>query len=464
MPLSRRPWTLPVLAAALVLLAPSLALAADPASCAEGGDFASYEAKGWIWMFVGSFGAGFLTSLTPCVYPMIPITLGIFGARGDHVPRTRRLALATAYVVGMGLTYAVLGVTFAMLGGSAGALLSKPYVVIPLVLLFCAMAASLFGAFELNLPASWQAKLNQVGGQGFRGAFAMGLVGGFIAAPCTGPFLAGLLGFVTKTRNVVGGGSLLFVYALGMGVLFWVLAAAAMSLPKSGKWMDTVKSLGGVLLLVGAFYFLKPLLPDLRRIASPQLWFLGVSLALMVGGVASGAIHRSFHGGGVDKALKGAGVVLLLAGVFGTWTWVLTPKKHLPWAANEDAAFAQARAEGKGVMIDFAANWCTPCAELELVFGDSDVHKAITDGFVPVQFDVSQGSSADIALQTRYNAKTLPAVLFLDSEGNVLARVKELVDEDCMLSIVEPAAKEARASGTAPQASQATQATQAKTP
>jgi thiol:disulfide interchange protein DsbD len=449
MPLSRRPRTLPVLAAAMVLLVPTLAFAG---TCAEGGDFASYEAKGWIWMFLGSFGAGFLTSLTPCVYPMIPITLGIFGARGDDVPRARRLALATAYVVGMGLTYAILGVTFAMLGGSAGALLSKPYVVIPLVLLFCAMAASLFGAFELNLPSSWQAKLNQVGGRGFKGAFAMGLVGGFIAAPCTGPFLAGLLGFVTKTRNVVGGGSLLFVYALGMGVLFWVLAAAAMSLPKSGKWMDAVKSLGGVLLLVGAIYFLKPLLPDMRKIASPDTWFLGMAIALMVGGLATGAIHRSFSGSFSEKLFKGSGVVLLLAGVFSAWTWVLTPKKHLPWAADEKTAFEKARAEGKGVMVDFAASWCTPCAELELVFGNSDVHKAITDGFVPVQFDVSQGSDEDMALRARYGAETLPAVVFLDSEGKVLARVKDLVDEDCMLDLVQPAAKDARKAGSDKQA------------
>ena len=447
MPLSRRPRTLFVLAVALVLLAPSLALA-EPA-CSEGSDFSSYQAGGWIWMFAGSFGAGFLTSLTPCVYPMIPITLGIFGARGDHVPRSRRLALATAYVVGMGLTYAVLGVTFAMIGGSAGALLSKWYVVGPLVLLFIAMAASLFGAFELNLPSSWQAKLNQVGGKGFRGAFAMGLVGGFIAAPCTGPFLAGLLGFVTKTRNVVGGGALLFVYALGMGVLFWVLAAAAMSLPKSGKWMDAVKSLGGVLLLVGAIYFLKELLPDFRKIASPQTWFLGVSIALMVGGVASGAIHRSFHGPTGDKVLKGAGVLLLLAGVFGTWTWVLTPKMHLPWAPSEEAAFAKARAEGKGVMVDFGATWCNPCKELEMVFGDSDVHQAITEGFVPLQFDVSNGDDEDLAARARYGADTLPAVVFLDSDGKVLARIRGTIpDEDCMLELVKPAAAKARSAKT----------------
>ena len=434
--------TLPLAIAAAVLLVPALAIAGGD------GNFEDYQARGWLWMYLGSFGAGFLTSLTPCVYPMIPITLGIFGARGKDVSRARRLLLATAYVVGMGLTYAVLGVTFAMLGGSAGALLANPFVVIPIVILFVAMAASLFGAFELNLPASWQAKLNQVGGKGFGGAFAMGLVGGFIAAPCTGPFLAGLLAFVTTTRDVFGGGSLLFVYALGMGVLFWVLAAAAMSLPKSGRWMDTVKSVGAMLLLFGAIYFLRPLLPWLRTIASPEKWFLFASLALIPVGFVVGAAHLSFHGSVTDKIRKGLGVALVLAGAFGVWTWKLTPKLHLPWITDEKAAFEKARAENKGVMVDFAATWCTPCEELELTFGDDEVYEAITSSFVPLKLDVTEGTAEDRALQENYGAKTLPAVIFMDTRGNVHGRVKSLIEPDEMLEVVRPAARKIRAASS----------------
>lgn len=434
--------TLPLVIAAAVLLVPALAFAGAD------GNFEEYQARGWVWMYLGSFGAGFLTSLTPCVYPMIPITLGIFGARGKDVSRARRLLLATAYVVGMGLTYSVLGVTFAMLGGSAGALLANPFVVIPIVILFIAMAASLFGAFELNLPASWQAKLNQVGGKGFGGAFAMGLVGGFIAAPCTGPFLAGLLAFVTTTRSVVGGGSLLFVYALGMGVLFWVLAAAAMSLPKSGRWMDTVKSVGAMLLLFGAIYFMRPLLPWMRTIASPEKWFLWVSLALIPVGLVVGAAHLSFHGSAVEKVRKGFGIALVLAGALGAWTWKLTPKLHLPWIHDEKAAYSQARAQNKGVMVDFAATWCTPCEEMELTFGDEDVYNAITSSFVPLKLDVSEGDAEDKAHQENYGAKTLPAVIFLDTTGNVLGRVKSLIEPDEMLEVVRPAARKVRASSS----------------
>lgn len=424
-----------LLVAVAVLLMPALAFAGG------GGEFTEYQGKGWGWMYLGSFGAGFLTSLTPCVYPMIPITLGIFGARGKDVPIGRRLLLATAYVVGMGLTYAVLGVTFALLGGSAGALLANPVVVIPIVLMFVAMAASLFGAFELNLPASWQAKMNQVGGKGFSGAFAMGLVGGFIAAPCTGPFLAGLLAFVATTRDVVGGGSLLFVYALGMGVLFWVLAAAAMGLPKSGRWMDSVKSGGGVLLLVGAIYFLRPLLPWMRTIASPEIWFLYTSIGLIVAGLALGAIHLTFHDTIVRKTRKGLGLALLLAGILGVWTWRLTPKQHLPWAPDESSAYAKARAEGKGVMVDFAASWCTPCEQLERTFGDAEVYDAITSKFVPLQFDVSENDEKDMERRARYGATTLPAVVFMDTEGNVVGRVKDLMEPEELLEVVIPAGR-----------------------
>ena len=400
-------------------------------------------------MYLGSFWFGFLTSLTPCVYPMIPITLGIFGARGKDVNRGKALLLATAYVVGMGLTYATLGVIIALVGGQFGTLLANPYVVVPIVLLFAALAASMFGAFELNLPASWQNRLNQVGGQGFRGAFAMGMVGGLIAAPCTGPFLLGLLTFVATTRSVVGGGSLLFIYAIGMGVLFWVLAAFAMSLPKSGRWMEWVKSGGGILLLLGGIYFLKPLLPFMRHIAVPETWFLLASIALIVLGLVVGAIHLSFHGGALEKTRKGLGIALVIGGAFATWSYTLAPRQKLPYIFdNEEAAFAQARREHKGVMVDFSATWCVPCSELERTFGDADVYDLITKNFVPLKFDVSEGNDTDGKRQDHYQARTLPAVVFRSPEDREVGRVNHMMEPDELTTVLKPAITQLRSGGT----------------
>jgi thiol:disulfide interchange protein DsbD len=439
----RRSVLWPAVAVALaVLIIPGVASAAcDP--------FSEYQQRGWAWMYLAAFGFGFQTSLTPCVYPMIPITLGIFGARGKDVSRGRALLLATSYVVGMGVTYASLGVVIALVGGQFGTILANPYVVIPIVLLFAALAASMFGAFELNLPASWQARLNQVGGRGFRGAFAMGMVGGLIAAPCTGPFLLGLLTFVATSRSVVGGGSLLFIYAIGMGVLFWVLAAFAMSLPKSGRWMEWVKSAGGILLLLGGLYFLKPLLPFMRHFAIPEPWFLGLSVALIVAGLTIGAIHLSFHGSALDKARKALGIALVLAGAFAAWSYTLTPKLHLPYVVDDEAAaFARARAEGKGVMVDFAATWCLPCAELELTFGDDEVHAAITKNFVPLKFDVSNDDATSTERRNRYKAGTLPAVVWLTTDGHTVGRINHMMEPDALMPVLRAAIAQLRSGAT----------------
>jgi thiol:disulfide interchange protein DsbD len=434
----RRPALWSVLVVLVIVSIPALAFAAGD------GDFTDYEERGLGWMYLASFGFGFLTSLTPCVYPMIPITLAIFGARGKDVSKRRAILLATAYVVGMGFTYSVLGVVIALVSDAAdfGTQLGHPAVVLPLVALFVALAASMFGAFELNLPSGLQARLNQIGGKGFGGAFAMGLVGGLIAAPCTGPFLAGLLAYVSTTGSVFGGGSLLFVYAIGMGVLFWVLAAFALSLPKSGAWMESVKSIGGVALLWAALYFLRPLVRELRMFASPELWFLLASLAAVAIGLLVGAIKLSFHGPWPHKLRKGAGVALMVLGAYAAWDWNLTPKQRLPWTYDEDAAFERARAEGKGVMVDFAATWCIPCDELELTFGDDEVHGAITGSFVPLKLDVTDDTERNDQLREKYGAATLPSVIFLDTKGRVLARVNRYLEPDPMMRVVRPAVKQ----------------------
>jgi thioredoxin:protein disulfide reductase len=434
----RRPALWSVLVVLVIVSIPALAFAGGD------GDFSDYEERGLGWMYLGAFGFGFLTSLTPCVYPMIPITLAIFGARGDDVSRRRALLLATAYIGGMGFTYSVLGVAFALLSNATdfGTQLGHPVVVIPLVLLFVALAASMFGAFELSLPSGLQARLNQIGGKGFGGAFAMGLVGGLIAAPCTGPFLAGLLAYVATNATVVGGGSLLFVYALGMGVLFWVLAAFALALPKSGAWMEAVKSVGGVALLWAALYYLRPLVSDLRMFASPELWFLGLSIGAVLLGFVIGGIKLSFHGPWPEKLRKGLGVALMVLGAYAAWDWKLVPKQRLPWIHDEVVAFQRAEAEGKGVIVDFGATWCLPCDELELTFGDDEVYEVITKSFVPLKFDVTANTDENFDLRVKYGASALPSVIFYDAKRRELARINKFLEPTPMLRIVRPAAKQ----------------------
>jgi thiol:disulfide interchange protein DsbD len=418
-----------LLIAVAIVLVPHLAFAAPS-------KFDCVRAQGWLWAYLVAFGVGFQTSLTPCVYPMIPITLGIFGARGN-VKRSRAVALAAAYVGGMGLMYATLGVVFALIGRQFGTQLSSPYFVVPIVILFAALAASMFGAFEISLPSSVQAKLNSVGGQGFKGAFAMGIVGGLIAAPCTGPFLLGLLAYVATTHDVLRGGSMLFTYALGMGLLFFALAMFAVSLPKSGRWMEWVKSAAGIFMLLAALYYLSPLVPQLRVLQQPEVAYLVGALAIVSIGFSLGAIHLSFHGGASEKLRKGGGVTCVVIGLFAAWSWYLAPKQELPWLHDEAAAFAKARAEHKGVMIDFGATWCNPCHELEHTFADRDVYTAITDNFVPLKFDVSDDSAINDARKAKYDAGNLPAVRYVTADGKPLARIDHAVGPGEMMAILD---------------------------
>jgi thioredoxin:protein disulfide reductase len=215
-----------------------------------------------------------------------------------------------------------------------------------------------------------------------------------------------------------------------------------MSLPKSGAWMESVKSVGGIALVWAALYFLRPVVRDLRMFASPELWFLGLALAAAVAGIVIGGIKLSFHGPWKEKLRKGSGVALIVLGAYGACDWKLTPKQRLPWVHDEAAAFARAEAEGKGVMVDFGAAWCVPCDELELTFADDEVYEAITASFVPLKLDVTEDSAKNDELKGRYHVATLPSVIFLDAKRRVLGRVKKLLEPTPMLRVVRPAAKQ----------------------
>jgi thiol:disulfide interchange protein DsbD len=397
--------------------------------------FAEAAGRGMGSAFVFALTAGLLTALTPCVYPMIPITISVFGGRG--VSRRRSFGLATIYVAGIATMFGTLGTIFAMLGKAFGTYLASPWVVVPLAVFFVAMAASMFGAFELALPSGLQQRLARVGGRGVGGVFLMGLVGGLIAAPCTGPPLAGILAFVATTRDAVGGFFLLATYAVGIGVPFWAIAGFSMQMPRSGAWMENVKSVFGIALVVAALYYLKNVVPQLAHLTGHSGTFLAVVAAAIVLGVALGAVHLSFHN---DAALirvrKGVGVALASVGLFALTNYVLTPKVELAWMHGEAEALRLAQAQNRPVVIDFMADWCLPCKEMDIqVFANPEVGDELRD-FTLLRVDLTrEDEDASLGLvKAKYGVNTLPAVRIVSPKGEIVRKFDTVIDVPTFLT------------------------------
>jgi thiol:disulfide interchange protein DsbD len=386
-----------------------------------------------------ALGAGLLTALTPCVLPMVPITLAIFGAKG--VPRRRAFALAATYTMGISLSYGVLGTVVGLLSRNLGAHLGNAWFVVPLAGFFVAMSLAMFGAFDLALPQGLQERLTRVGGRGFTGAFLMGLVASLIASPCTGPPLASMLAYISTTRDVSFGFWLCSLYGLGVGLPFMFVAAFAASLPKSGPWMDAVKSVFGIALLGMALYYLKNVIPSLERFTSVEPRFAAVMLAVALGGIALGALHLSFHGGALDRVRKGLGVALVVIGGFGLSNYIVTPKGpvELSWLKDEPAAVADARATNKPLLIDFMAKWCLPCKEFDVkVFARPDVARKMQKEFTLLRVDLTHEDDdpAATAVRKKYGAETLPAIRVVGADGRVLAKTDTFIDADEFLRLL----------------------------
>ncbi len=375
--------------------------------------------------YAWAFGQGVLVDLTPCVYPLIPITVAVFGAQG--VSRGRALFLASAYVLGMATLYTTLGIVVALSGGQFGAWLGEPVVVLPIVGLLLALAASMFGAFDLQLPPSLQTRLNAVGGAGPAGAFAMGLVSGFISAPCTGPVLLSLLAFIAKASaggsSVFYGGSLLFVYALGMGTLFFAVALGA-SLFRPGRWMDYIKSFFGIALIVMALWFVAPISPDLRAFATQVPGGLWLGLGIAAVGLALGAIHLSFYGDLREKLRKALAIAITVVGVqIAVNNFLYVSREGWQQVETRDdleVALAQAAQRNRPVIIDFGAEWCPPCLEIErFTFHDPQVEPILTARFDLIKIDVTQQTPEQERIQQAFASATLPSVLIYSAEARL---------------------------------------------
>jgi thiol:disulfide interchange protein DsbD len=404
-------------------------------------------AEGSGFAYLVAFGGGVLTSLTPCVYPLIPITVSIFGAR-QASSRRHAMALSALYVLGIALMYSALGVGAALTGKAFGSVMQNPFVIGGVALIFAVMAASMFGAFELQLPARMQARLQSVGGAGYLGALGMGLVSGVIAAPCTGPVLAAALAFVATKGSVTFGLGIMFTYALGLGLLFFLIGAFSVSLPKSGPWMDTVKSVFGVALLAAAGVFLKDSLPALAPLVLASRSAALAAAGLAGVGVLLGAFSGGFHGPAMHKLAKGLGVALVVGGIVyasgAASARARARSDQLAWLFHQDevAAIAQARAQGKPVIIDFWADWCTACKELDKTAWADPRVQALAGNFVTLKMDGTHDSDAFQKVFDKYGVVGMPTVLFIDSSGReVPQRIIGAVEADEMLKYLESVEK-----------------------
>lgn len=376
-------------------------------------------------LLVLALGVGL--NLTPCVYPLISVTIAYFGTQAkQQTGSVTRLALA--YVFGITLTFSLVGVAAAFSGGIFGAALQQPAVLLFIAAVLVLLALSSFGVFQLQPPA-WLMQKAGAAGSGVAGAMFMGATMGIVAAPCVGPVVIGLLVFVGSQQSVALGFSLFFALGLGLGLPYLVLARMAGSLhalPRSGDWLLWVERLFGFLLLGLAVYFVSPLLPPAAR-----PWALAALVA--TAGVYLGFIDRSGHALPRFRALQRAlGVATVALAV-----WLALPRaaeSRIEWTPLGAETVAAATAAGRPVVIDFVADWCIPCHEMEATTWADDAVLAEAARFAMLKADITQESEANSALTERYAVQGVPTVIFLDAAGREVGRKVGYVGPQEMLA------------------------------
>lgn len=323
--------------------------------------------------FLIVFIAGFLTSLTPCIFPMIPITLAVLGARSEGRTRMAGLGLALSYVLGIATTYSILGLIAASTGALFGSFLGHPMVAIALGILFFVMGLGMFGLFEVQVPAFLRNRLglHKTKG-GWMGAFFTGQVSGLLASPCIGPVLVALLAYVAKSQDLPLGFLLLFTFAFGMGQIFLVLGTfshALGRLPKAGPWMVTIKIIMGLMMMGLSFFYVQPIIP------------------------------KNLLGSSSEAPMD----------------------QVISWQTYSDETFAKARSEGKAIVIDFYADWCAACIEMEIKTFPTAKIQEIKDKFVWIKFDATDTSTPGFEeLRKKYEIPGLPWFVFYSPTGQHL--------------------------------------------
>jgi thiol:disulfide interchange protein DsbD len=398
--------------------------------------------KGPLYAALAAFAGGLAVSLTPCVYPMVAVTVSVFGAQ-QTMSRGRAATLSGSFVAGIVALLVPLGVIAGKTGAAFGSHLQNRWVILAVSAVFVAMALAMFGAFELSLPSRLTNRLVRVGGNGFAGAFGLGLVCALIATPCTGPVLTGILTWIAEVQDAALGAAAMAAFALGLGVPFFLVGTFAVHLPKSGRWMMHVKSVFGIVLMVVALYFLTTAFPILGRIASPRPLFLASAGGVALLGLLLGAVHRDFAEPGLGrKVKKGIALLLTTGGLFLFVAGAVRPSQALAWHQLSLAeARKKAATESRPMVVDFTAEWCGACKELDkLTFSDPAVMNE-AGRFVAVKVDATDDEDPEVVRAMKeLGVKGLPTVVLVDSTGREARRYTDFVDAGVLL----PALKKVR--------------------
>jgi thiol:disulfide interchange protein DsbD len=385
-------------------------------------------------------GLGIGLAFTPCVFPMYPILSGIVIGQGKAISTSRAFTLSFVYVQGMAITYSLLGLIVASAGVQFQAALQHPAILIGLIVIFVLLAVVMFGAYELQLPSSWQEKLNAMSNKqtsgSYLGVLAMGAISGLVASPCTTAPLTGILLFIAQSGDLVLGFSALYVLSLGMGIpliLFGITGGKL--LPKAGNWMNVVKVTFGFMMLAVAIMFVERLI---THVATDIAW------ALL--GLSTFTYFYVMNQNSQTTFYKGLRAFLIFIGLFVSAGYgyqtistldnsntqlqsgnnSIAHPEFLKVSSIEDfnQALATANAQGQTVMLDLYADWCVACKEFEkYTFPDSRVVAALS-GSVLMQIDLTDNTDSTIAFQQHYSVLGLPTILFFDTQGQEIKKAR----------------------------------------
>ncbi len=396
-----------------------------------------------VWyMIMVFFGFGLLLSLTPCVYPMIPILSSIIVGQGWHISTSKAFFMSLVYVLATSLTYAVAGVLTGLLGSNLQAIFQNPWILGSFALIFVALAFSMFGFYELQLPSGLQTKLSQISSQQrggtLTGVAIMGVLSALIVGPCVAAPLAGALIYIGQTGNALLGGLALFAMGMGMGVPLLIIGTSAGHfLPRKGQWMEVVQAVFGVLLLAVAIWMIARFLPS-------QVTMLLWASLLIISAVYMGALDNLSAGvSGWRKLWKGIGILFMVYGILlmvgaargnfnllqpletlgisgtptATPTPLTVPFKPIKGVTELEREIATAQAQGKPVLLDFYADWCISCKEMEqFTLTETGVQKLLAN-FVLLRADVTANDDQDKALYKQFGIYGPPAILFFSKTG-----------------------------------------------